>query len=131
MLAPPHLQATTVGEVDPSFCPALALSSSDRTAPDLGMAAALQSSRWMRVTSRGDRFCGWEGKRHVRNSMRGRVERHEKLGLGAVELTTSPSLLSPHIPYLTAFEADPQVIIGLAACANSNHGKLYIQALEA
>ena len=118
MLAPPHLQATTVGEVDPSFCPALALSSSDRTAPDLGMAAALQSSRWMRVTFRGDRFCGWEGKRDVRSSKCGRVERHEKFGLGAVELTTSPGLLSPHITDLTAFKADPDVIIRLAACAN-------------
>ena len=61
VLAPPHLQATTVGEVDPSFCPALALSNSDRTAPDLGMVAALQSSRWMRVTTRGDRSLGGRG----------------------------------------------------------------------
>ena len=58
MLAPPHLQATTTGEVDPSFCPALVLSNSDRTAPDLGMVAALQVSRWKRVTRRGERSWG-------------------------------------------------------------------------
>ena len=60
MLAPPHLQATTTGEVDPSFCPALVLSNSDRTAPDLGMVAVLQSSRWKRVTFRGER--SWSGR---------------------------------------------------------------------
>ena len=47
---------------------------------------------------------------------------------GAVELITSPSLLSPHITDLTAFEADPVVIIGFAACEMCNHGKLYIEA---
>ena len=61
MLSPPHLQATTTGEVDPSFCPALVLSNSDRAAPDLGMVAALQSSRWKRVTPRGERSWGGRG----------------------------------------------------------------------
>ena len=55
------MQATTTGEVDPSFCPALVLSNSDRTAPDLGMVAALQSSRWKRVTSSGERSWGGRG----------------------------------------------------------------------
>ena len=47
-----------MGEVDPSFCPALVLSI--RTAPDLGMVAVLQSSRWKRVTFRGER--SWSGR---------------------------------------------------------------------
>ena len=50
-----------MGEVDPSFCPALVLFNSDRTAPDLGMVAALQSSRWKRVTSSGERSWGGRG----------------------------------------------------------------------
>ena len=43
---PPHLQATTTGEVDPFLCPALAVSNSDSNDPELGMVAALQSSKW-------------------------------------------------------------------------------------
>ena len=128
MLAPPHLQATTTGEVDPSFCPALVLSNSDRTAPDLGMVASFQSSRWKRVTSSGERSWGGRGgEGHVNGGDVGLMgmERERWGGCIAMDLvlqsghiTVCSGCLS-HILPTSVFKADLDSNIAFAACQTS------------
>ena len=117
-----------MGEVDPSFCPALVLSNSDRTAPDLGMVAALQVSRWKRVTRRGER--SWGGRGDVCEGGEGgggegcdiwrrwRVD-HQHHFVEAVS----------HIPtIIAAFKADLDSNNGFTTCTSCNHGNLHVQA---